>query len=103
MKKNKSFKRRFTVNYKLHCIRQYELSKNFSGMARSKGIDRSTLRRWVVNKNCLENVKRKRKFFGLFSIFVRIFLKNMFIYFRREILHAKQAKRIISAFGEKVV
>ncbi len=88
MESNKPFKRRFTVNYKLHCIKQYELCKNISGTARSKGIDRSTLRRWVVNKNCLENVKRKRKILGLFYIRARFFL-NMLIHLRCEILQAK--------------
>ncbi len=56
-------RRKFTVNFKLNCIRQYEEAKNCRKIARRNGLNRSTLRSWIKIKNLLENVKKKRKVF----------------------------------------
>ena len=54
-------RRQFSVNFKLHCIAQFETSKNLRRTARMNGINRSTLRNWVRNKILLQNVCNKSK------------------------------------------
>ena len=61
-------RRKFTVNFKLNCIRQYEEIKNCRKVARQNGVNRATLRNWIKHKILLENVKHKR------MVFVEIFL-----------------------------
>ncbi len=58
-------RRRFTVNFKLYCVRQYELNKNCSKIAKENKLSRVTLRGWIKNKKSLQNVKHKRNIFLL--------------------------------------
>ena len=54
-------RRRFSINFKLHCVRQSERAKNVRKIAITKGITRSTLRAWIKNKTALEQVKNRSK------------------------------------------
>jgi len=54
-------RRKFSINYKLHCVHQYEVTKNLRKTARANGLARSTLRNWVKFKRFLENVVDKCK------------------------------------------
>ena len=56
-------RRRFPVTFKLHCVRQFELTNNMRSTARDNGINRSTLRNWVKYKRVLQNVGQKSMFF----------------------------------------
>ena len=54
-------RRRFTINFKLHCIRQVELTSSIRQTAKANGMSRATLRNWVKNKSLLENVVNRSK------------------------------------------
>ena len=64
-------RRRFSINYKLHCVHQFEKSKNLRGTAGRSGVTRCTLRNWVKNKTALQNVCNRSNFF--LSLFLFIF------------------------------
>jgi len=52
----KRARRRFCVNFKLHCVHQYENTKSYRQTAKANKVSRSTLRGWVKYKTFLENV-----------------------------------------------
>jgi len=56
-------RRRFSISFKLHCVRQHEISNNLRRTARKMGVNRSTLRNWIKYKIFLENVSYKSNSF----------------------------------------
>ena len=44
---NKSYSDKYSKEFKLKCVDEYERKQNFYGVAKEMGIPRSTLQRWV--------------------------------------------------------